>query len=226
MAIPTRNEVPEDLKWDLTRIFKTDEDWEAAFDKAKYDVEKLGALKGTLTKSGKDLYEGLTKILAVKRDVENIYVYATMSSDVDTSNSHYLGYVSRVQTLANQFEAVTSFISPEILSIPADKFEQFKKDEPRLKNYAHYLETITNKRPHTLPAEEEKIIADASDAMGVSENTFNVLTNSDMEYGYVQDDEGNMEQLSDGLYSLLIQSQNRDVRKGAFDTLYAAYGQF
>ena len=74
--------------------------------------------------------------------------------------------------------------------------------------------------------EEEKIIADASDAMGVSENTFNVLTNSDMEYGYVQDDEGNMEQLSDGLYSLLIQSQNRDVRKGAFDTLYATYGQF
>ena len=85
---------------------------------------------------------------------------------------------------------------------------------------------ITNKRPHTLPAEQEKLIADAGDALGVSENTFNVLTNSDMEYGYVQDDDGNMEQLSDGLYSLLIQSQNRDVRKGAFDTLYATYGQF
>ena len=226
MAIPTRSEVPEELKWDLTRVFKTDEDWEAAFDNAKDEVEKLGDFKKILTKSGKDLYESLTQILAVKRQVENIYVYATMSSDVDTSNSHYLGYVSRAQNLVNQFEAVTSFISPEILSIPADKFEQFKKDEPRLNDYAHYLETITNKRPHTLPAEEEKIIADASDAMGVSENTFNVLTNSDMEYGYVQDDDGNMEQLSDGLYSLLIQSQNSDVRKGAFDTLYASYGQF
>ena len=203
MAIPTRNEVPDDLKWDLTRIFKTDEDWETAFDKAKDDVEKLGALKDSLTKSGKDLYEGLTKILAVKRDVENIYVYATMASDVDTSNSHYLGYVSRVQTLANQFEAVTSFISPEILSIPADKFEQFKKDEPRLKNYAHYLETITNKRPHTLPADEEKIIDDASDAMGVSDNTFNVLTTSAMEYGSVEDDDGNIAPLNEILYVLL-----------------------
>lgn len=62
--------------------------------------------------------------------------------------------------------------------------------------------------------------------MSVSENTFNVLTNSDMEYGYMQDEDGNMEQLSNGLYSLLIQSQNRDVRKGAFNTLYASYGQF
>ena len=226
MAIPTRSEVPENMKWDLTRIFKTDQDWENAYDKAKDEVAKLSELKGSLAKSGKDLYEGLTKILAVKRDVENIYVYATMSSDFDTSNSHYLGYVSRVQSLSNQFEAATSFINPEILSIPAAKFKQFKKDEPRLADYAHYLEMITNKRPHTLPAEEEKIIADAGDAMSVSENTFNVLTNSDMEYGYVQDEDGNMEQLSDGLYSLLIQSQNRDVRKGAFDTLYASYGQF
>ena len=62
--------------------------------------------------------------------------------------------------------------------------------------------------------------------MGVSENTFNVLTNSDMEYGYVQTDDGQMVQLTDGLYSQLIQSQNRNVRKGAFDVMYATYGQF
>ncbi|MDE7057003.1 MAG: oligoendopeptidase F family protein, partial [Lactobacillus sp.] len=80
--------------------------------------------------------------------------------------------------------------------------------------------------PHTLSAQEEKLIADASDAMTTSENTFNVLTNSDMQYGYVQDEDGQMVQLSDGLYSNLIQSQNRDVRKMAFDVMYATYDQF
>ena len=62
--------------------------------------------------------------------------------------------------------------------------------------------------------------------MGTSANTFNVLTNSDMEYGYIQDEDGEMVQLSDGLYSLLIQSQDRNVRKNAFDVMYASYGQF
>lgn len=47
-----------------------------------------------------------------------------------------------------------------------------------------------------------------------------------MEYGYVQDEDGEMVQLSDGLYSLLIQSQDRNVRKNAFDVMYASYGQF
>ena len=226
MALPTRNEVPEELTWDLSRIFKSDKDWENAYQNVKNDINDLADLKNTITNSGKDLYEAITQMLAVKRRFENIYVYATMASDVDTSNNHYLGYVARVQSLASQFEAVTSFLNPAILSIPEEKLSDFMKEEPRLKNYAHLIDTITKMRPHTLPAQEEKLIADASDAMNTSESTFNVLTNSDMQYGYVQDEDGQMVQLSDGLYSNLIQSQNRDVRKMAFDVMYATYGQF
>ncbi|WP_251717776.1 oligoendopeptidase F [Lactobacillus agrestimuris] len=226
MAIPTRNEVPEELTWDLTRIFKDDQEWENAYDNIQNDLEDLADLKKTLTQSGHDLYSSLTQILAVKRRLENVYVYATMSSDVDTSNSHYLGYATKAQTLASQFEAVTAFLNPEILSIPEDKLAQFEQEEPRLKEYQHLIDQITSKRPHTLPASEEKIIADAQNAMSSSENTFNVLTNSDMEYGYVMDENGEMVQLSDGLYSLLIQSQDRRIRKNAFDVMYASYGQF
>lgn len=226
MAIPTRNEVPEELTWDLTRIFKDDQEWKNAYDNIQNDLGDLANLKKTLTQSGHDLYSGLTQILAVKRRLENVYVYATMSSDVDTSNSHYLGYATKAQTLASQFEAVTAFLNPEILSIPEDKLAQFEQEEPRLKEYQHLIDQITSKRPHTLPASEEKIIADAQNAMSSSENTFNVLTNSDMEYGYVMDENGEMVQLSDGLYSLLIQSQDRRVRKNAFDVMYASYGQF
>lgn len=226
MPLPTRQEVPENLKWDLTRVFKSDEDWENTFKEAKKAVKNLDDLKTDFTKSGKSLYQGLEKILAVKQVVEKIYVYASMSSDVDTANSHYLGYVSQAQGLASEFEAITSFINPSILSISKEKLPEYFKEEPKLHQFDHFIEQITAKRPYTLPFAQEKIIADAADAMTSSENTFNVLTNSDMEYGYVQDEEGEMVQLSDGLYSLLIQSQDRNVRKNAFDVLYATYGQF
>lgn len=226
MALPTRNEVSDDLKWDLSRVFKNDQEWEQEYKQVAQEIKNLSKFKGTLAKSGKDLYEGITAILAVNRRLEKVYVYATMSSDVDTSNNHYLGFVAKAQSLANQMSAAIAFVDPEILSIPEETLAKFMQDEPRLENYRHRLEQITQKRPHTLPANEEKIIADAGDAMGTSANTFNVLTNSDMEYGYVQDEEGEMVQLSDGLYSLLIQSQDRNVRKNAFDVMYASYGQF
>ena len=226
MALPTRNEVSDDLKWDLSRVFKNDQEWEQEYKQVAQEIKNLSKFKGTLAKSGKDLYEGITAILAVNRRLEKVYVYATMSSDVDTSNSHYLGFVAKAQSLANQMSAAIAFVDPEMLSIPEETLAKFMQDEPRLENYRHRLEQITQKRPHTLPANEEKIIADAGDAMGTSANTFNVLTNSDMEYGYVQDEDGEMVQLSDGLYSLLIQSQDRNVRKNAFDVMYASYGQF
>lgn len=226
MALPTRNEVSDNLKWDLSRVFKNDQEWEQEYKQVAQEIKNLSKFKGTLAKSGKDLYEGITAILAVNRRLEKVYVYATMSSDVDTSNNHYLGFVAKAQSLANQMSAAIAFVDPEILSIPEETLAKFMQDEPRLENYRHRLEQITQKRPHTLPANEEKIIADAGDAMGTSANTFNVLTNSDMEYGYVQDEEGEMVQLSDGLYSLLIQSQDRNVRKNAFDVMYASYGQF
>ncbi|OYS18516.1 oligoendopeptidase F [Lactobacillus taiwanensis] len=226
MSLPTRNEVSDDLKWDLSRVFENDQEWEKEYQQVTNEIKNISKYKQTLTKSGKDLYEGITAILAIERRLEKVYVYATMSSDVDTKNNHYLGFVAKVQSLANQMAAATSFVDPEILSIPEKTLAKFIQDEPRLENYRHRLEQITQKRPHTLPANEEKIIAAAGDAMGTSANTFNVLTNSDMEFGYVQDENGDMIQLSDGLYSLLIQSQYREVRKNAFDVMYASYGQF
>ncbi|WP_278750210.1 oligoendopeptidase F [Lactobacillus taiwanensis] len=226
MALPTRNEVSDDLKWDLSRVFKNDQEWEQEYNHVAKEIKNLNKFKGMLAKSGKNLYKGITEILAVNRRLEKVYVYATMSSDVDTKNNHYLGFVAKVQSLANQMAAATSFVDPEILSIPEKTLAKFIQDEPRLENYRHRLEQITQKRPHTLPANEEKIIAAAGDAMGTSANTFNVLTNSDMEFGYVQDENGDMIQLSDGLYSLLIQSQDREVRKNTFDVMYASYSQF
>ncbi len=226
MTLPTRNEVSDDLKWDLSRVFKNDQEWEQEYNQVAKEIKNLNKFKGMLAKSGKNLYEGITETLAVNRRLEKVYVYATMSSDVDTKNTHYLGLVAKAQSLANQMSAAIAFVDPEILSIPEETLATFMQDEPRLENYRHRLEQITQKRPHTLPANEEKIIADAGDAMGTSANTFNVLTNSDMEYGYVQDEDGEMVQLSDGLYSLLIQSQDRNIRKNAFDVMYASYGQF
>ena len=226
MAIPKRTEVPEELKWDLTRVFSSDNDWEQEYTLIKKEVQDLSKLKKDFTKDGNYLYDGLTKILEVGRRLEKVYVYATMSSDVDSSDSHYLGYVAQAQTLASQFEAATSFMNPSILELSQAELKQFMENEPKLNNYAHMLEQIMQQKPHTLSAQEEKIIADAGDALGTSENTFNVLTNSDMEYGYVETDDGEMVQLSDGLYSNLIQSQNREVRKNAFDVMYATYGQF
>ena len=171
MTIPKRKDVPENLKWDLTRIFKSDEDWEDEYTRVKKEIPALSTIKDNFTTSGTSLYDGITQIFAVTRHLEKVYTYASLSSDVDTKDAHYLGLVSQVQGLGNQFDAATAFMAPAILSLSPEKLAAFKREEPRLADYNHLLDQITRMRPYTLSAQEEKLVADAGDAMSASENT-------------------------------------------------------
>lgn len=226
MVLPTRNEVPKELTWDLTRVFPNDQAWQKEFKSVSNEIDKLSSLSTIITKSGSDLYSALTQIFSIDRRLEKVYVYATMSRDVDTSNNHYLGFAAMAEDLANKYSSVISFVNPAILSLSDQNLKKFELQEPKLAHYKHYLDQITNKRQHTLDAQAEQIIAASGAALNSSSNTYNVLTNSDMEFGYTTDNDGEMVQLSEGLYSQLIQSPQRSVRQNAFETLYASYGQF
>ncbi|QNQ82792.1 oligoendopeptidase F [Lactobacillus sp. PV012] len=226
MVLPTRNEVSDSLKWDLSRIFKNDQEWEEEFKNISQKIAKIPTYSQNFTQSATNLYNGLTAITSIERQLEKLYSYATLSSDADTTNTHYLGYVAQVQDLVTKMNANSAFVDPAILEIDEKTLTQFIEDDPRLELFTHKFEELNKKRPHTLSADKEKIIADASSALNSSANTFNILTNSDIEYGFTQDDSGEMVQLSEGIYSTLIQSANRSVRKNAFTTLYDSYAQF
>ncbi|GAF35800.1 oligoendopeptidase F [Lentilactobacillus farraginis DSM 18382 = JCM 14108] len=56
--------------------------------------------------------------------------------------------------------------------------------------------------------------------------TFGILDNTDLSFPSVTDENGNQVQLSQGVYSILLESADRTVRKEAFQKLYQVYQQF
>ncbi|MEJ6347747.1 oligoendopeptidase F [Holzapfeliella sp. He02] len=224
--LPKRQDVPKELTWDLSLVFKTDDDFEQAFKEVEAEIPKIEALEETLISSADNLLNGITEILATWRKLEKVYVYASMNSDVDTNNAKYLAFDAKAGSLAAKVSAATAFLVPTLIQLSDDKLAQFYQDNEELKHYDHFLEEARNEKDHTLDAKQEQLIAAAGDAFGASASTFNVLTNSDMEYPFVEDEDGYMVQLSNGLYSRLLESVHQDVRQGAFAGLYQAYGQF
>ncbi|ERL65020.1 PepB [Schleiferilactobacillus shenzhenensis LY-73] len=223
---PTRDQVPEELTWDLTKVFATDADWEKALADVKAALPDLQHYAGTLGQSGTQLLAGIQAILKTARAFEKVYVYASMRSDQDTGNAHYQQYDAQASAVAAQFSAATAFMEPEILAIPADQLTRFIRDTPGLSDYQHFIDTITVNRDHVLSADQEALLAGAADALSSSAQTFGILSNSDLVLPKVKDDDGRTVQLTNGVYSTLLQSAHRDVREGAFKGLYAAYGQY
>ncbi|HBM4616911.1 TPA: oligoendopeptidase F, partial [Listeria innocua] len=58
-ALPLREEVPENLTWDLTTIYPNDEAWEKAFTELQKITEESDQFKGRLAESSQTLYEAL-----------------------------------------------------------------------------------------------------------------------------------------------------------------------
>ena len=55
--LKTRDQIEEQFKWDLTKIFESDEKWLEEYEKFSKDFLKLSDYEGKLGESAKTLFE-------------------------------------------------------------------------------------------------------------------------------------------------------------------------
>ncbi|PNB76741.1 oligoendopeptidase F, partial [Pseudomonas sp. FW305-BF6] len=89
-----------------------------------------------------------------------------------------------------------------------------------LKLYKHSLEEILKQKPHVLSAEEEDIMAQASEVLSASSNTFGMLNNADLKFPTIENENGEEVEITHGRYIQFLESSNRKVRKDAFEAVY------
>lgn len=225
-TVPKRSEIPVELTWDLSLIFKDEAAFEAAFSEIETLATAFAKYQDTLNNSAQALLQALEAKLDLERKLENLYVYTSMKNDQDTTQAKYQGLNARAQKLFAQTAAALSWFEPEFLQIDAKDLQVYYQQEPQLEQYRHLLDDLMKSKPHVLSAKEEALLAGASDILDASQNVFGVLNNADLKFPLVTDDEGNQIELSNGIYGKLLESTKPSVRKEAFEKLYQVYGQF
>lgn len=221
--LPTREEVPVELTWDLTTIYANDDEWEKAFNAAAEKIADFKKYEGTLDQGAEAFQEALETMLAVFREVSVVYTYAHLKNDQDTGNSTYQAMSDRALTLVTSATEASSWFEPELLELPEEQLENYFEENKELEQYRHEINNITANREHVLSAEIEGLLAAAGEVLDASSQTFSVLNNADIEFPMVTDEDGEEVQLSHGLYGQLLESKNQDVRKEAFNKLYEVY---
>jgi oligoendopeptidase F len=224
--LPHRSEVPVEYTWRLEDIFATDDLWNEEFDKVKALIPKAADFKGTLGDSAESLLRALKFRDELHMRLEQLYTYAHMRYDQDTTNSFYQALDARAKSLFAEAGSALSFMTPELLSISEDKIKAFLAENSELRVYNHALEKLNKKRPHVLSEKEEAILAQAADVLGASATTFGMLNNADLTFPTIVDEDGTPVQITHGRYIKLMESSDRRVRKEAFEGLYHTYDKF
>jgi len=224
--IPERAEINEKFKWNLSDIYKDDEDWEKVFKSVSEKISGYKKFEGKLSKSPDKLLECFKFDEVINIMIDKLHLYAMLSKDGDMRVGKYHSMDDRIQTLSSQVAAASSFIRPELLAIPEEKLLAMLETNDNLKIYTHSIKDLLRSKKHTLSNSEEKILAMASELTQTPYNTFSIFTNADLKLPEVEDEDGNKSELSHGRYYSAMYSKNRDYRARVFKSYLGSFKKY
>jgi oligoendopeptidase F len=219
---PSRSEIPESDKWDLTHLFADVGKWQEDFAWLQRNYPKLQEWKGKAGESAQALAALLEFEKSLEARMERVYHYASLQLAEDSTNNEYLARIGQVQNLLTRIGEAAAFVVPEILAIDDQKFAQFIAD-PALKDWRIKLHKLRRMKPHVLSEAEERILALGSVALSGYDETFSQLTDVDMKFGLLTDETGREKPLTQSSFSSFLVKRDPELRKRAFHQFYIEF---
>lgn len=220
--LKARSEMDPRWQWRLQDIFETDQEYEQAYEAAAQKIESLAARKGRVAEEPRG---AIREADEMELQLDRLAAYAFMHKDEDSGDPERQARAARLQSLLVKAGAGASFLEPELLALPEETLKALSAD-PDFADYSERLRILLLQKPHTLPAEQEMLLAQAGDVMGVPRDVFSMFNDVDLPLPQVTNEAGEKVQLTHGSYGPLIRSRDRAVRKEAFEAMMGTFKRF
>ncbi len=220
-----RIDIKEEDTWDLTLIFKNDEEFYDELKNVESNISAITNYQGHILDNSDNLLSFLKQSDNDERKLYKLYYYAHLKLDQDTANATYQEMEGKITNLIQKYSVITSFVMPELMQGDYNKVLEYIKEKKELEVYRFNLECIYRYQNHSLKHDEELLLSHLSKSLDTAEKTFESLTDADMKFPDIVIDGKNLE-LTESNYSLYLDDPNREIRKQAFNNLLGTYGNY
>ena len=208
--------------WDLSSLYKSNEDFLKDLDKAKQLVFQLEKFRGELSKSDPQIIlDYLNKDNELSLILEKLAVFSFCKQDEDGKNQQSVKNYNMINDFFSVANEKLAFAKTELSSIDEDMLNQLKKD-PHFSDYDRMLNDIIRYKRHTLSEKDEQNMA-AISSFSNTDDIFSMLSNVEMEHGSFTDENGKRIKLSPGNYNLCMNNPNQDIRKKVMENYVGEY---
>ncbi len=220
--IPLRSQIPREYTWNAESVFASDEDWAAELASVSDALTVLPTYQGNLNKA-QVLADWLETSNSLAQRIGVLSFYARMTQMIDLTSQTAVGMVGQSAALDSRFSALTAFAQPEILALGEATVMDWVRSEPRLSIYKHYFSDLFRQQPHVRSAEVEAILALADEPFAQVDATEVLLVNTDLKFGKVTTSSGEQIGLSQRNIDALLESQDRETRRTAWEAYQDGY---
>lgn len=221
-----RKEISDKYKWDLSKVYSSSDEVKADIKKLKTMVDDYLKYKGKITSSSDMLLKATDDYFALARILDKLIVYSHMKFDEDKGVSESESLMGIVDKFADEVSEKLAFYTPEVLNADYDKIKEFIAGNESLEKYSFMFEDLFREKRHILPLEQEEMMARLGEVLSSPENTFRVLDDVNLKFDDITDENGNKVVLNNSNYSNYLKSEDRNVRKEAFESLYKSYSNY
>ncbi len=222
--VPSRESLDAKYTWDLSSIFSSWDEWEAAFATLDRGIESYKQYEGTLA-------QGATRLLAALRDRDElgqlsfkVWYYPSLQYDEDQRNNAINARRQRVQLLLAKWQQATSWFQPELLKLPLAGIRKWMDASRELATYRFAIEEVFRLQAHVLDEQGERLLSLTERVGSVPRDAYAALSTADAKFPTITLSTGETTQVSYGQYrKLLATCRSQDDRRKAFEALYDTY---
>lgn len=224
--IKNRKEIDDKYKWKLEDMFSSDDEWEKLLAETRRDAQEFSKLRGSVADGEKTLEKALSELEKISDNILSLVSYACMRRDEDNSVSKYRAMADRAGDAESECSAMCAFFEPEIIAAGRENIFKLLGKSYVLSKYRHYFENIFRVSEHTLDETGERLLAMSAPMSESAGDIFSSLNNADLRFDDIKDESGKMTPLTHGRYGVFMESSDREVRKSAYDSMYAQYMKY
>lgn len=217
-----RNEVKEAEKWNLGDLYETEQLWKKDLQFVEEKVKEIAGFNDNIKDAA-----GLLAYLKLSEEIgyiyRKVYAYGMLLLDTDTRNNKAQSLVDQARSVGQKWSSASSFFMPYLLSLEESQLKAYIDAEDGLKYFEKDLLESFSYKKHVLSKEKEEILSELGESLSVPSQVFGMINNADIKFGEVTDDDGNKIELTRGMYSKLIENEDREKRVEAYKAYYQPY---
>ncbi len=222
--VPNRDALDPKYTWDLSSIFKSWEEWEAAFSELDRGIEAYKKYEGTLGQGAAHLLKALKDRDVLGQLSYKVWYYPSLQYDEDQRNNTINARRQRVQLLMAKWQQATSWFNPELLKLPLNTVQRWLDENRELSVYRFAIEEVFRLQEHVLDEQGERLLSLTERLGGVPRDSYAALSTADARFPTITLSTGETTQVSYGQYRrLLATCRSQEDRRKAYEALYDTY---
>jgi oligoendopeptidase F len=219
----SRQEIPQQYKWNLKDIYESWNDWETGFKQAEEKIDLINSFKGKLGEGP----DNLLAVLKLSDDlgiiISRVYEYPKFLTDLDGQDQLAKAKLQQVLILLTKYNTSTAWINPEVLEIPWETIEKWINTN-EFAPYRFGISNLFRTSKHVFDTEKETLISFYSRFSTTPSEIYSELSTTDINFPVVTLSDGSQVKATNGNYlKTTSTSKNQSDREKMFRAHYETF---